>query len=135
MRYEGQLLTEAESAALIDELDLWCRRTGTNYNKIVIAAGVAVSLRSMVRTKGKRVTITVSNRLRKAMREFGKGITRQEHRARLSLILSRPSQMSIDEIQQRRVNREPCPRCGVRADVGCKHSIWSANGGRLSTAA
>jgi hypothetical protein len=24
-----------------------------------------------------------------------------------------------------RVNREPCFRCGARADVGCRHVRWS----------
>lgn len=25
------------------------------------------------------------------------------------------------ELEKRRVDREPCPRCGVRRDVGCRH--------------
>jgi hypothetical protein len=30
--------------------------------------------------------------------------------------------MSEADILARRVYREPCPRCGVRADIGCPHS-------------
>lgn len=26
-----------------------------------------------------------------------------------------------DAIAARRVDRDPCPYCGVRADIGCKH--------------
>lgn len=29
--------------------------------------------------------------------------------------------MSDEEIATRRINREPCRLCGVRADIGCKH--------------
>lgn len=25
------------------------------------------------------------------------------------------------DIEARRVDRDPCPYCGVRADIGCKH--------------
>lgn len=29
--------------------------------------------------------------------------------------------MPGDEIVSRRVDRDPCPRCAVRADIGCEH--------------
>ena len=29
-----------------------------------------------------------------------------------------------------RVDREPCFRCGVRADVGCRHRPWTREAGR-----
>ncbi|NWK96544.1 hypothetical protein DM806_12910 [Sphingobium lactosutens] len=28
-----------------------------------------------------------------------------------------------------RVDREPCPRCAVRADVGCRHRPWTLKSG------
>ena len=126
MRYDGCLLTETESRSLIDEVDAWCRRTGTNYNKLVIAAGVAVTIRHKVRIKGQRVTFRVAGKLRQAMLDHGRGITRQEHRARLSRISTIPLRMSSEEIESRRVDRTPCGYCGARADVGCRH-VWSAN--------
>lgn len=30
------------------------------------------------------------------------------------------------DIESRRVDRDPCWRCGVRADVGCEHQRWAA---------
>jgi hypothetical protein len=52
MRYEGMLLTLAESHALIEEMNTWCRRTGTNYNKLVGLARVSATMRSSVKARG-----------------------------------------------------------------------------------
>jgi len=38
----------------------------------------------------------------------------------------RPSWMSPDDIEQRRVRRDPCPRCGTRGDYGCEHQRLAA---------
>ena len=123
-RYRGTLLTEAESHAIIDEVNRWCRKTGTNYNKLITAAKVAPSTRSQVRHRERRITIEVARRLKQAMTLYPHGITKTEHKARLRRIY-RP--MPSEQIESRRVHREPCPKCGTRADIGCKHSIWSAN--------
>lgn len=29
--------------------------------------------------------------------------------------------LSLDDIAQRRVDRDPCTYCGTRGDIGCKH--------------
>jgi hypothetical protein len=123
-RYRGVLLTEAESLAIVDEINRWCRKTGTNYNKLVIAAGVNVSTRSSVRHRQRRLTIDVARRLQATMSSYPQGITKAEHKARLRKMYQ---PIPREEIESRRVNREPCPKCGTRADIGCKHSIWSAN--------
>lgn len=141
MRYEGCLLTEAESSTLIDEVDCWCRSTGSNYNKLVTAAGVATTTRHKVRMKGQRVTFDVATKLRAAMERYRFGIPRDDHKKRVASIrlrnLASPKYLTADEIQRRQVNREPCGKCGVRADIGCKHShsVWSANDARGNQAA
>lgn len=123
-RYRGVLLTEAESRAIIDEINRWCRKTGTNYNKLVTAANVGPSIRSDVRLRKRRLTMTVAKRVRTIIVSYPQGISKAEHKARLRR-MNQP--LPREEIESRRVNREPCSHCGTRADIGCKHSIWSAN--------
>lgn len=36
-----------------------------------------------------------------------------------------------DEIAARRVFRDPCVRCGVRGDIGCKHTVLTTSPTRL----
>lgn len=123
MRFAGMLLTEDESRELIGEVNDWCRRTGTNYNRLVTAAKVAVSTRSAVRHRSRRVTMMVAARLRAAMRDNPHGITREAHKARLR----RPALAQAVVTYLQPVDRTPCSRCGIRADVGCRHSAnWSA---------
>lgn len=43
-------------------------------------------------------------------------------RARYNIALK----LTGDELEARRVNRDPCTYCAVRADVGCKHNRWAA---------
>lgn len=127
MRHEEQLLTDVESQAVIEEINAWCRRTGTNYNKLVTAARVAPSTRSDVRNRGRRLTIQTAMKLRTAMRANRKGIVLGEHKARVRRI----AQESLDRQRAKlkrdfpatplKVDRTPCPRCGVRRDVGCVH--------------
>lgn len=129
MRYEGCLLTEAESQALIDEVDRWCRRTGTNYNKLVVVARVGVTTRHKVRLKGQRLTKEVANRLSQAMAAYRFGISRDEYRQmpkpwRGARIVAR-----LPVVEPVRVNSETCGRCGARAGR-CDHTanfepVWS----------
>lgn len=126
MRHERLLLTIDESLALIAEINRWCRRTGTNYNRFVTAAGVRPSLRSSVR-RGTRLTITTAEIIRTTMRDNPRGIDREEHKRRLK----RRADDVVRRQRQRvaatypavlvRVDRSPCPRCAVRKDIGCKH--------------
>lgn len=130
MRYAGCLLTLPDSLALIDAVDHWCLRTGTNYNKLVTAAGVGCTTRHKVRIKGQRITFTVAARLSAAMKQYPLGIPRDQHKLRIATIRRTRVQSSsvvMIDLESRRVNREPCSRCGIRADIGCKHSVvWSA---------
>lgn len=121
MRYEGQLLTEIESRALIAEVDRWCRRTGTNYNKLVTAARVPPSIRSSVKNRHKRVTKDVAGRIRLMMHTYRFGITKDDLKRHIIVASSRARALSEEQIESLRVDREPCPRCGARKDVGCAH--------------
>lgn len=124
MRFSRCLLSEGESQALIDDVDRWCRRTGTNYNRLVIAARVAVTIRHKVRVKRQRVTIPVATRLRLAMAQKPHGITREEHKLQPKPWGGYPAaaKLEVKRTEPQRVDRTPCPKCGVRADVGCHHS-------------
>lgn len=126
MRHEKLLLTVEESQDLIAEINRWIRRTGCNYNRFVAAAGVRPSLRSAVR-RGTRLTITTAEIIRATMKANPRGIDRDEHRQRVQ----RRSREALNRQRQRtrkafpaepvRVDRTPCPKCGVRKDIGCKH--------------
>jgi hypothetical protein len=122
VRYEGCLLTVEESATLIDEVDRWCRRTGTNYNRLVVVAGVGVTTRHKVRLKGQRITLKVANRLRVAMMNNRFGISKEKYRTVPKPWRREPVREMQErvEIEMRRVVRDICPRCGsVRYDYVC----------------
>lgn len=122
-RFRDALLSEQESRTVIDDVTAWCRRTGTNYNKLVTAARVAPSTRSLVRRQKRRLTLETANRLRSTMLRYPQGISKAEHKSRLE---QRRTAVTVERIPPRIVDRTPCPRCGVRADIGCRH-VWSAN--------
>ena len=127
----GSSLSLSASVALMNEVDEWCRRTQTNYNKLVTAADVGCTTRHKVRAKGQCISVTVADRLRSAMSQFPSGIPKDRHKRRLASIRKTHALPSVKiaavNLESRRVNREPCSRCGIRADIGCRHSvIWSA---------
>lgn len=118
MRHEQHLLSEAESALVIDEVNGWCRRTGTNYLKLVTAARVAPSTRSAVRRRRRKLTIQTAAKLRGAMAAHPNGISKGEHKARLS----RARAEAVKTIAlPPRVDNATCDRCGARRAVGCRH--------------
>lgn len=126
IRFEGCLLSAEESRALIDEMDRWCRKTGTNYNKLVVVARVAPSIRSMVRFRSARVTFDVAARLQSTMQRYRGGITRDEYgklpkpwgcTPRVVTIVPKPEPI--------RVSTETCRRCGAR-EGNCEHTALSA---------
>ena len=128
MRHEQHLLTQAESIGVIDEVNSWIRRTGTNYLRLITAAGVAPSTRSAVRIRQRRLTIHTADKLRAAMTAHPHGIARGEHKARVRLAAQ--TTLERQRAKQTRdfpaaavvVDRTPCPRCGIRRDLGCVHS-------------
>lgn len=128
MRHEQHLLTQAESIGVIDEVNSWIRRTGTNYLRLTTAAGVAPSTRSAVRMRQRRLTIDTADKLRAAMHAHPHGIARGEHKARVRLSAQQTLERQRD--RHRRdfpadvptIDRTPCPRCGIRRDVGCVHT-------------
>jgi hypothetical protein len=110
MRYSDPDLVPADQASqIIADLNRWCRRTGTSYSRFVTAAHVAPSVRSKVR-RGLRVTVTVAERIRRTMAENPRGISKATAYTPIKRIAA-----SIV------IDRSPCPRCGVRGDIGCKH--------------
>jgi len=117
MRHEHLLLSESESRAVIAEVDSWCRRTGSNYNRLVTAARVAVSTRSAVKHRNRRLTLETASRLRSTMSGNPHGIGKHEHKARLL----RVREAFVPPPPLIRVDRSPCPKCGARRDFGCEH--------------
>ncbi len=114
MRLEHHLiLSEAESQKVIDEVNAWCRRTGTNYNKLVIAARVNPSTRGWVRRGRSRLTIATAAKLREAMRANPNGISKGEHKTRLAnfraMYVPPPPPPAL-------IDRSPCWKCGVPMD-------------------
>ncbi len=125
MRHEHLLLSETESRKVIDEVNAWCRRTGTNYNKLVTAARVAPCIRSVVRDRGRRMSIDTAGKLRSAMRANPHGISRDDHRARVRIVaretLDRQRQKYRREYPARPVDQSTCSICGARLAIGCEH--------------
>lgn len=124
MRHEAFLLTEAESRAIIERVNAWCRRTGSSYNKLITAARVAPCTRSHVRQGKRRLTHTVAARLLSTMEANPHGIAKDDHRRRVREIEARALKRVITirmAEPPRVVDRSPCPRCGVRRDIGCRH--------------
>ena len=80
-----------------------------------------------------------ADRLRATMRQYRHGISKDDHKARLGTtrvtagqIIRAQRSFEGETIEALRVDRTPCPRCGIRADIGCAHSALSAKaaGGR-----
>ena len=113
MRYsEADLVSEQRALEIIAELDRWCRRTGTTYNRFVTAARVPPSTRSKIRQGRLRLTIKLANRITATMADNPRGIRKGES-AHVVIPRHTPVRLTVD--------RSPCPRCGVRGDIGCKH--------------
>ena len=127
MRHEHCLLTDEESRKVIDEVNAWCRRTGTNYNKLVIAARVAPCTRSFVRHRGRRMTIFTAAKLRGAMKANPHGIGKGEHKARVRIAAKdiverqRAKRRTDYPAEGMRVDHSTCPKCGARRAHGCEH--------------
>lgn len=127
MRGDNSLLSNDESSRVIDEVNAWCRRTGSNYNKLVTAARVNESTRYCVMMRGRRLTTKTAIRLRSAMHAHPFGITKTEHKVRVRAVSA--EKLERQRSKRRRdfpaqpvpVDRTPCGKCGVRRDVGCSH--------------
>ena len=121
MAERGLVLSYQDSLALLVEVDQWCERTGTNYNRLIVAAEVGVSTRSLVRNQGKCMSLRVAGRLRYAMKKYRRGISREQHRERIAAA----QEVRVEDVggaaEPLRVSRDPCPRCGARGDVDCGH--------------
>lgn len=128
LKYEQGLLTHTESCALFDEIDRWCRRTAISYSRFAIAAGVEVNTRAAVRNRGRCLTFATAFKLRAAMENNPAGISKSESRKRRRELeqraLARVQAVAATMLAptQSPVNRDPCPWCNVRGDIGCRHT-------------
>jgi hypothetical protein len=114
MRYtEADVLTREQSAQLLADLEDWCRKTGTSYTRLVTFARVPPSTRSRIRRGLCGITHDLANRMRTVMRDHPQGILKTE-KPSYCIIQHKPDPTPIPD-------RSPCPRCGVRADIGCSH--------------
>jgi len=127
MRHEHRLLSHAKTVKLIEDIGAWCKRTGTNYSKLMFAARVTVSTRSAVRLRRRRLTIETADKLRGAMADFPNGITKAQHKAnRLASDHERWERQRAKLVRDGEpeivgdANAE-CPLCGARRSQGCSH--------------
>lgn len=116
MRFtDDDLLTHDQAKKLLVDMERWCRRTGTNYFRLVTAARVPPNTRAAIRQRKRRITIKLANQIKTAMRKNPNGISKESHlRNRLAPPPPPPPAPIV-------IDRTPCPFCGIRADIGCKH--------------
>lgn len=135
MRHEQFLLSDMESEQLIRAVQSYLRKTKTNYNRLVTAAGVNPSVRTDVKKRGKRLTMKTAEKLRAAMRQNPNGIPKEQHkqtvirrtRERLTRVKRKTQQAYPAQLV--RVDRTPCFKCGIRKDIGCEHFPKAVNDG------
>jgi hypothetical protein len=121
-RWAGRTISREESLLLLNEMAKWCRKTGTNYNKLVGEARVAPSFRSYLRSNRREcVSVEVAGRIRDAMKRNPHGLKEPNYHGRSCSAVANSQPAPVVEIV--RVNRDPCFRCGVPADRGCEHSL------------
>lgn len=124
-----------EARRLLTEIENWCERTDTPEGTVGHALFLHPGFVGLLR---RRLTVTVEKEI--AVREFiycshpdgyrgplplthGNG-TKPTHGSSEIRALRGPcpqTSLSDAQIAARRVERDSCPRCGVRADVGCRH--------------
>lgn len=127
----------AEAIQLLAEIEAWSARTGTRENAIGHVLFLHPGFVGLLRL---RLTVSVEKEL--AVRRFiyhdhpdgfrgelpithGNGTRPRSAGPSLSRGQVRgaaTANLTDSEIAGRRLDRDPCPRCGVRGDVGCNHS-------------
>lgn len=128
LNYQNGLLTHAESCALLDVVERWCSQTATNYSKLMLAAGVAPSIRSHVRLKERPITEATAAKLQTAMEANPSGISKSQSKTRRREIEQsafarvQATVVAIAAATHPIVDRTPCPWCNVRGDIGCRHN-------------
>jgi hypothetical protein len=124
--------TEA-ATAMLSEIEAWCARTSTPEGTIGHVLFLHPGFVGLMR---KRLTLSEEKEI--AVRAFLYHDYPEGYRGELPDThagLPKPSTqrrearenagsklLSADEIVARRVDRDACLRCGVRHDIGCKHS-------------
>lgn len=128
----------AEASALLAEIEQWCSCTATPENHIGHVLFLHPGLVGLMRLR-----LTVSEEKEVAVRQFmsdhpngWRGELPRTHangtrprknfkspirQQRGEIEHASTAKLSEGEIAARRVDRDPCPRCGIRADVGCAH--------------
>lgn len=132
--------TEAASA-LLSEIESWCARTGTPEGHIGHVLFLHPGFVGLLRLR-----LTLSEEREIAVRQFiyhdhqdgWRGELPKTHGNGTKPVVSKiraergglPGyslvRLTEAQIAARRVDRDACQKCGVRADVGCKHLGWPA---------
>lgn len=117
----------AAASQLLSDMQHWCSSTGTPPNSVGHVLFLHPGFFGLLR---KRLTVTEEKE--EAVREFmasypngWRGLLPQMHaniagRRAAGLSSADTGRRFTDD--QPRVDRDPCPRCGVRHDIGCGHS-------------
>jgi hypothetical protein len=132
--------------AMLTEIEDWCKRTGTRENVIghvLFLHPGFVGLMRARRTLSEEKEIAVRDFLYCQHPDGYRGDLPKTHANGTRPVKRSPSKHSAKiclergelptaklteaEIAQRRVDRDACTYCGVRADVGCKHRPWRLN--------
>jgi hypothetical protein len=118
--------TEA-AKRLLARIELWCDRTGTPESTIGHALFGAPGFVGLMRKR-----LTVSGDKEQSVRDFFEEYPDGFHgelpalfpngmKPRRAAVEQMRCKLTDEEIAARRLDRDACPRCGVRADIGCKH--------------
>jgi hypothetical protein len=129
-----------DARQLLTEVEDWCGRTSTPEGTVGHALFLHPGFVGLLR---KRLTLSVEKEI--AVREFiywnhpdgyrgplplthGNGTKPAQHSAEIRRVRGPlpGAKLSDVEIAARRVERDGCPRCGVRADVGCRHTAGAS---------
>lgn len=119
-----------EARALLAGIEAWCARTATPETAVGHALFRHPGFVGLLRLR-----LQLSEEKERAVRAFMGAWPRGYHGELPNMFLKTPkvrqvhpiresaaSKLSEAEIAARRVDRDCCPRCGTRADLGCKHS-------------
>lgn len=121
----------AEAAALLQDVVDWCARTGTPETSIGHFLFLHPGFVGLMRLR-----LQVTEEKEAAVRQFmadhpngyhgelpiTHGIGARQRPPRAANVTHVAARLlSDDEIKARQVYRDPCPRCGSRADSGCGH--------------
>lgn len=120
------------AAELLAEIDAYCERTGTPAARVGKLAFNHFGFVALLRKRG-WLTDESAAVIRQLIATYPDGIAETElhQRTLLECMSPRARRRAREALAASvekdaadaapRVHRDPCPRCAVRADIGCKH--------------